>query len=134
MARIVAAHGIPYLATACTAYETDFLRKVETARDTKGFRYLEVMTPCPTGWGYDPALSRKIGREMVKLGIWPMIEIRQGRKLKVTKQPRFGDIKPHMRGQNRFRHLSDAELDKIGSQIAREWETLEHSYYTTELY
>ncbi len=134
MARIVAAHGVPYLATACSGFETDWLRKVETARDIKGFRYLEIMTPCPTGWGFDPALSRQIGREMVDLGIWPLFEIRNGRELKVTRRPRFGDLKPYMRRQNRFRHLSDVEIDKIADQIAREWETLEYDYYTTEQY
>ncbi len=134
MARIVAAHGVPYVATACTAFEIDFLNKVEAARDMKGFRYIEVIAPCPTGWGFDSSLSRQIGKEMVQLGIWPLYELRDGKDLKVTMKPRLGDIKEHMRKQKRFKHLKDEELKKIEAKIKQEWETLESSYYTTNLY
>lgn len=133
MPRIMAAHGIPYIATASVGYEMDFLKKVEAARDIRGFRYIEVLTACPTGWGHDPEDAKTIGRELVDLGIWPLFEIREG-KLKVTMRPRFGDITPWMRRQKRFRHLSGEQIARIAESVKREWETLEKDFYGTAQY
>lgn len=133
MAKIIAAHDVPYVATACSSYEIDFLKKVETAKDIKGFRYIEVMTACPTGWGFDSALSKKIGKEMVELGIWPLYEIKDG-EIKVTMRPRFGDIKEHFRRQKRFKHLTDEQLEMIQESIKKEWETLEKDFFHTDEY
>ena len=48
---IVAAHDIPYAATASIGYLQDFINKVERAQGVHGTRFIHVMTPCPTGWG-----------------------------------------------------------------------------------
>lgn len=133
MARIMAAHGIPYVATACTAYEIDFLKKIETARDIEGFRYIEVLTTCPTGWGFAPEQAKIIGKEMVELGIWPLYEVKDG-VVKVTMRPRFGDIKEHFRKQKRYRHLTDENIKKIQESIKKEWETLEKDFFRTDEY
>ena len=42
---IVAAHGIPYAATASVGYLPDFLRKLERARDIRGTRFIHVIAP-----------------------------------------------------------------------------------------
>ena len=52
---IVAAHRIPYAATASVGYLNDFIKKVERARDIKGTRFIHVMAPCPVGWGFPSA-------------------------------------------------------------------------------
>ena len=133
MARIVAAHDVPYVATACTGYEIDFLKKVEAARDIKGFRYIEVLVPCTTGWGYAEEDSKQIGKEMVNLGLWPLYEIRDG-KLTVTMRPRFGDIREHMRKQKRFKHLTDEQLSQVEAMVKKQWETLESDFFHTKQY
>ena len=40
MFEIVAAHGIPYAATASVAYMSDFLNKVEKASKIRGTKYI----------------------------------------------------------------------------------------------
>jgi len=47
MPLIIAAHRVPYVATASLAYMADFKRKLEKAKQMKGFRYIHVYTPCP---------------------------------------------------------------------------------------
>ena len=48
---IMAAHRIPYAATATTAYPQDLARKVRTAVAMKGgMRFLHLLSACPPGW------------------------------------------------------------------------------------
>ena len=63
MFEIVAAHGIPYAATASVGYPEDFLAKVEKAMNTDGTSYIHVMAPCPTGWGTESDVTVDIGKE-----------------------------------------------------------------------
>ena len=50
MAAIMAAHGIPYVATASPAYHIDLMNKVRKAAAVPGPAYLHIYAPCPTGW------------------------------------------------------------------------------------
>ena len=49
MMAIMAGHRIPYAATLSVAHREDFLRKIQRARDTEGFKFLLMLSPCPTG-------------------------------------------------------------------------------------
>lgn len=46
---IIAAHHMPYAATATIAYFPDLKAKVEKAMSIKGPRFLQVLSPCPLG-------------------------------------------------------------------------------------
>ena len=61
---IMAAHRIPYAATVSLAHPEDALRKMRRSIDERGFRFLLILTPCPTGWKSEPAMSI----ELVRLG------------------------------------------------------------------
>jgi pyruvate/2-oxoacid:ferredoxin oxidoreductase beta subunit len=50
MLAILAAHRVPYAATATVAYPDDLLAKVRKAKAIKGTRFLHVLAPCPPGW------------------------------------------------------------------------------------
>lgn len=52
MFEIVAAHGIPYAATASIGYINDFMQKVQKASEIRGTKYIHVIAPCPTGLDY----------------------------------------------------------------------------------
>jgi pyruvate ferredoxin oxidoreductase beta subunit len=47
---IVAMHRVLYTATASVAFPEDFIGKLQYAKPVKGFRFLQVSAPCPTGW------------------------------------------------------------------------------------
>lgn len=113
MPLIIAAHGIPYVATASISYPEDFMRKMKKAAEINGPAYIHLNQPCTTGWGYDPSKTIEIGRLAVETGSWVLYEIEQG-DFKLTYKPQ--DKKPvneFLNAQKRFKHLSDQEKDKI---------------------
>ncbi|MDP8242352.1 MAG: thiamine pyrophosphate-dependent enzyme, partial [Candidatus Celaenobacter antarcticus] len=62
IAEIMAAHRIPYTATASVGYPEDFCKKLEKAKNTKGFKFIHVLAPCPTGWKSDPRYTIKLAK------------------------------------------------------------------------
>jgi pyruvate/2-oxoacid:ferredoxin oxidoreductase beta subunit len=75
---ILKAHNIPYIATATIAKPGDFKKKIKRAKDMKGFRFILALTPCPTGWKFDPRYSIKVARLAVESGVFPLREIING--------------------------------------------------------
>lgn len=113
MPLIIAAHGVPYVATASIAYPEDFMRKVKKASEVDGPAYIHLNQPCTTGWGYDPSKTIELGRLAVETGSWALYEIQNG-EFKLTYKPQ--DRKPvneFLNAQKRFKHLSDEEKAKI---------------------
>lgn len=104
MLRIVAAHDIPYAATASIGYPQDYLRKIQKAKETKGPAYIQVLSPCPPGWGYPSDLTVHLARLAVQTGAWTLAEYEQG-KLTVKKIDRPKPLKEYLSLQARFAHL-----------------------------
>ena len=86
---IMAAHGIPYAATVSLAHPEDALRKMRRSVDERGFRFLLILTPCPTGWKSDPALSIELVRLAVRSGLFPVAEVEHGSRWTVNVEPEF---------------------------------------------
>jgi pyruvate ferredoxin oxidoreductase beta subunit/2-oxoisovalerate ferredoxin oxidoreductase beta subunit len=105
---IMAAHGIPYAATLSLAHPADARRKLRTALGTRGFRFLLLHSPCPTGWKSEPSESVELVRLAVASGLFPLYEVFDGMRYKVNVHPDGTDPEPYFAGQRRFR---DGELD-----------------------
>ena len=82
---IVADHGTPYVATASIAYLKDLRKKVEKAMTYHGPRYIQIDTPCPSGWGFSSELALEIGRLGVNCGLVPLFEMENGNITRVRK-------------------------------------------------
>ena len=63
---IMAAHRIPYAATACIAFPDDLMEKVKRATEFRGTRFLHLLSPCPTGWKMAEHISPKVARAAVE--------------------------------------------------------------------
>jgi pyruvate/2-oxoacid:ferredoxin oxidoreductase beta subunit len=64
-------------------------------------------------------------RSAVQTGIWPLYEITDGEKFKLTYKPR--ELKPvaeYYKTQARFRHVTDEQLEGIQEDTAKNWEKL----------
>jgi pyruvate ferredoxin oxidoreductase beta subunit len=128
MPLIMAAHKIPYVATACPSYPVDFVNKLRKAREIKGTKYIHVLTPCPTGWRYDTSKTVEIGRLAVQTGIWALYEIESGRFRLNSPSDRLVDkskrkpVKEYLAVQDRFRHLTEADIEKIQMWVDEDWE------------
>jgi pyruvate/2-oxoacid:ferredoxin oxidoreductase beta subunit len=125
MIDIMAAHSIPYIATASVAFPQDLIEKFKKARGIKGTRFLHVFAPCPTGWKLAPELSVSMSRQAVTSKVFPLIEITDnGRTWKVWRDFEPTPLKDYMMAQGRFRHLTEQELSWIAAEVERNWQEL----------
>ena len=122
---IMAAHRIPYAATASPSYPFDMMEKLEKAKNTRGPVYLQIYSACPTGWRMAPELAIEAGRLAVQTGAFPLYEIEHGRKVTVNVKPdELRSLKDYTSIQGRFRHLGDDQITEIEQRLQNEWEYL----------
>jgi pyruvate ferredoxin oxidoreductase beta subunit len=117
-------HYIPYIATACPSYPKDLMFKVKKGMEVKGPAFIQILSPCPTGWRCPTDDAIKVGRLAVQTGVFPLYEIDNGRH-KITYN--FTELRPvseYLKAQGRFRHLSDAEIGKIQERTNDYWQWL----------
>lgn len=119
MLRIVAAHDIPYAATACISYPLDFMQKVEKASKVNGPTYIHILVPCPTGWGFAPDRTIEIGRMAVESGMWNLTEFENGEFRTTYKPSRKRSVAEYFEAQTRFRQLSSEQVEAIQREIDR---------------
>ncbi len=125
MVLIMAAHRIPYIATASLAYLPDLERKIkraaEVTRAGRGLAYVHVQQPCATGWYFPPEKTVEVGRLAVQTGAWPLLEAEDG-VLKISVKPKeLKPIEEYLRLQRRFRHLTNEQIRTIQEEISRDW-------------
>lgn len=125
MPLLMAMHKAAYVATLSPAYMADFTRKVQKAMEVKhGLSYLHIFSPCPTGWGFEPALSVTVARKAVQTNFFPLFEYenQEYRVNVLNKNPQsltalFGMLK-------KFSHLGADQLDDIKRQVERKYQML----------
>ena len=130
---IVAAHGIPYAATASIGYLTDFKRKVAKAATIRGTKFIHVIAPCPTGWGTPVDDTIDLAREIVDCGLWYLAEY-EGPALSddglghfhLTRQPKaFTGVEAYLARQRRFSALGPDEIAAVEAARDRQWAAIE---------
>ncbi len=102
---IIAAHHIPYAATATVAYPADLRLKVRRAIGVTGPTFLHVHSPCPLGWGHASEATIAVARLAVESGLFPLIEMERGQVVGVMpiRSPR--PVREYLALQTRFAHL-----------------------------
>ena len=121
---IAAAHNIPYVATACPSYHRDLAMKVKKAMAVKGPAYIQILSPCPTGWRCPTDNAVEVGRSAVQCGMFPLYEVENGKyKINVSPEP-LKPVADYLKGQGRFRHLSETDINKIQEKVNQDWAKL----------
>jgi pyruvate/2-oxoacid:ferredoxin oxidoreductase beta subunit len=121
--QILAAHGVPYAATASLSYPQDLVAKVKKAKGVRGTRFIHILAPCPPGWKSEDAETIELGRMAVHSRVFPLLEVEGGR-WRVTVEPKGDPVGPYLRRQGRFRHLGDEEIAEIQRRVDARWEEL----------
>ena len=124
MVEILAAHRIPYAATASIAFPDDMIGKFDKARKMKGgTRFLHVFASCPTGWGIPSEMSVKIARLAVQTNIFPLYEVEGGTDYTLNYK---GDrpAKDYLKVQGRFKHLTDKDFRQVQDMVDEDWALL----------
>ncbi len=124
MPAIVAAHNIPYVATACPGYPFDLMTKVSKAVATSGPAYIHILSVCPVGWRCPAELTIRIGRLAVQTGIFPLYEVENGEYKLNVDPPKLKPVSEYLRLQGRFRHLSDDVIDEIQQRVNKDYAKL----------
>ena len=132
MPAIAAAHGIPYVATACPSYPMDLMKKVKKGLEAKGPAYIHILSVCPTGWRCAADLSIRVGRLAVRTGIFPLYEVENGAYKMNMDFPKLRPVTDYMKLQGRFRHLSDETVEQIQQKITEQYEELRQKSIVAE--
>jgi len=133
MPMIMAAHKIPYVATATSGYPKDLYEKVKRAKELKGegTKYLHILSPCPPGWRYVSKLTVKISKLAVETGLWILYEIDRGKFKLSGPSKRLLDpskrkpVEEYLKLQGRFRGLSDEDIREIQRWVDENWKNIE---------
>ena len=117
---IMVAHRIPYAATLSVAHREDFLRKVRTARRLRGFRFLLMLSPCPTGWKSEPEESVDLIRYAVNCGAFPLYEVVAGTRYRINANPDATPLEKYAERQRRYTGTG-VNVSKLKEQIDAHW-------------
>jgi pyruvate/2-oxoacid:ferredoxin oxidoreductase beta subunit len=122
--KIMLAHSIPYIATASIAYPDDAIRKFKKAREIKGTRFIHILSPCPPGWGIDPAKSIQVTRMATLSNVFPIYEIENGKTVINVRPDKEISVQEYVQGQGRFRQINPEMTRLLQQQTDRKWKEL----------
>ncbi len=129
--RIMIAHDSTYVATASTYHIQDFIRKIEKAKNLRGFRYIEVLAVCNPGWRVPSHMGPELMKEAVDCGYWLLFEYDKG-KLTINKNPKFTGLREFLSKQDRFMHITEAQIEEMEAYIQRRWKAIKRLESTEE--
>ncbi|HBV89165.1 MAG TPA: pyruvate synthase subunit beta [Desulfosporosinus sp.] len=130
LAEIMAAHRIPYMATATTGYPEDLARKVAKAKGIRGLRFIVVLTPCLDGWGLADNAGPKVSRLAVETGVFPLYEVENGEHYTLNYGSKGTPINQYLSLQKRYRHLNQAQIEEIQIEVDNNWQRLHRKFST----
>ena len=129
LTEIMEAHHLPYVAqTAAYLNFKDLYEKAEKAIYTEGPTFLNVLAPCPRGWGYPTEDLMQINKLAVETCYWPLYEIENG-KYKINYKPaKKLPVEEFLKPQRRFKHLfkpgNEWMIEEFQKEVDRRWEAL----------
>jgi pyruvate ferredoxin oxidoreductase beta subunit/2-oxoisovalerate ferredoxin oxidoreductase beta subunit len=121
---IMAAHGVPYAATASVGFLPDMLRKVEKAKAIRGFRILTLLVPCIDGWGLEDSAGLQAARYAVECGAFPLYEVEDGTKYTLNHALRPRRVSEYLALQKRYRGLGASDVAALQSEVDQGWNWL----------
>ena len=132
MPQIMAATGIPYVATAAESQPLDFIRKAAKAKQYAaeyGTAYLKAISACPLNWGDKPNLERQVIGAAVDSCYFPLYEVEQGKTfLSYDPKERKIPVTEWFSRMGRTKHLTQEKYHAVTAEIQKEidrrWEVL----------
>lgn len=82
MAQLMAATGIPYVATAAESHPADFIKKAAKAAwyaKNEGTAYIKALSACPLNWNDNPEHEAKVIEAAVNSCYFPLYEVERGK-------------------------------------------------------
>ena len=129
LTEVMVGHHLPYVAqTLAMTNFKDLYEKAEKAIYTEGPTFLNVMSPCPRGWGYATEDLMTINKLAADTCYWPLYEVENG-VYKVTYKPaKKLPIEEFLKTQKRFRHMfkegNEWMIEEFQKEVDSRWEAL----------
>ncbi|MFN3479981.1 MAG: thiamine pyrophosphate-dependent enzyme [Thermodesulfovibrionales bacterium] len=128
LTRIMAAHGIPYVAQTTPAHWRDAITKFKKAFEIKGPKFINVLSPCNRGWRSRTDDAILLSRLAADTCYWPLYEIENG-VTKINYEPKEKKpVEEFLRPQGRFKHMfapgNEWLLKLFQEEVDKEWERL----------
>jgi pyruvate/2-oxoacid:ferredoxin oxidoreductase beta subunit len=123
---IMAAHRIPYAATASIGAPDDLRNKIKKAKDIKGSRFIHIFASCPTGWRHASELSIEVGREAIRSRVFPLYEVFDGVTWQLSPMPDKTSVDAYLKHQGRFKQILDGAKQYFQKQVDDDWQRLQN--------
>ena len=126
MPQIMAATGMPYVATVAESNPMDFHKKAAKAAHyakTTGTAYVKAISACPLNWNDKPATERKVIEAAVNCCYFPLYEVEEGRtKLSYDPEKRGEKIPviEWLSMMGRTKHLQKEEYQTVVNALQGE--------------
>jgi pyruvate/2-oxoacid:ferredoxin oxidoreductase beta subunit len=127
--QIMAGHHIPYAATATVGFPDDLIKKVKKAKETRGFKFIHILAPCPTGWLFRSERSVEVSRLAVETNIFPLFEVEHGIQFIINREPSGVPVEEYLKIQSRYQHLASGQIDALQKEVDEKWNRLK--WFTT---
>ena len=126
MPQIMAATGIPYVATVAESNPVDFMKKAAKAAwyaKHEGTAYVKAISACPLNWNDNPETERKVIETAVECCYFPLYEVEKGITTLSYDPEKLGRKKPVIDWfamMGRTKHLIKNEYQEIVRDIQEE--------------
>ncbi len=124
LTEIMAAHEVPYAATACAGYLGDLVRKVEKAKAIRGTRIITLLIPCLDGWGLPDDGGLQAARYAVESGVFPLYEVEDGTRYTLNQPGRTRSVSEYLSLQRRYGHLGPEQIATLQAEVDAGWARL----------
>ena len=114
LTEVLANHHLPYVA--------------QKAIYTEGACFLNVLAPCPRGWGYETENLMEINKLAVETCYWPLYEVIDGRYVINYKPANKLPVSEFLKPQRRFKHLfkpgNEWMIEELQKEVDERWNRL----------